>query len=111
MALDPDDARPPFRQIADALRASIESGELAPGAKLPPLPALVAEYDVSTNTARAAVAALREAGLVISRQGKGAYVRTRPVETAEHSANLETTVDDLARRVAILEKKVAKLGK
>lgn len=110
MALDPDDPRPPFRQIADALRASIESGELAPGAKLPPLPTLVADYDVSTNTARAAVATLREAGLVISRQGKGAYVRTRPADPVEPD-DLRTTVDDLTRRLTLLEKKVAKIVK
>ena len=33
--LDPSDDRPVYRRIADALREAIESGELAPGDKLP----------------------------------------------------------------------------
>ena len=33
--LDRRDDRPPFRQIADQLRAAIERGELRPGDRLP----------------------------------------------------------------------------
>lgn len=33
--LDRMDDRPPYRQIADQLRAAIERGELQPGDKLP----------------------------------------------------------------------------
>ena len=35
MTLDPDDPRPPYMQIANALRAAILTKQLAPGEQLP----------------------------------------------------------------------------
>jgi GntR family transcriptional regulator len=40
-ALNRMDDRPPYRQIADQLRAAIERGELRPGDKLPSEAALM----------------------------------------------------------------------
>ncbi|WP_433759899.1 GntR family transcriptional regulator [Nocardia sp. CA-135398] len=86
-ALDPDDSRPPFRKLADVLRASILTGKLGPGAKLPSGPELVERYGVAKATAQKAVEALKEEGLVVSRQGSGVFVRERaqrPVELRPH---------------------------
>jgi GntR family transcriptional regulator len=71
------EARPPWRAVADALRERIERGEWPPGALLPSLSALAAEYGVSVSTARKAVAALRDAGLIESVQGWGSFVRQK----------------------------------
>lgn len=98
--LDPDDSRPPYRQIADALRVAIESGELAPGERLPALPALTSEYDVSIGTAKSALAVLRDAGLIVTRQGKGSYVRTRTDPDSDVGAPAD--LDDLRRAVRAL---------
>lgn len=68
-------AVPPWRQVADDLRRRIESGEFPPGAPLPSLTALEADYRVSKTTARKAIGALREAGLVESVRGWGTFVR------------------------------------
>jgi GntR family transcriptional regulator len=65
----------PSRTIAEAIRGKIESGELAPGAKLPSERDLAAEYGTARNTAREAVRLLAESGLVITDQGKGSFVR------------------------------------
>lgn len=68
------------RQIADALRERIHSGELAPGARLPGEPALVREYGVAKETARRALTLLVTEGLAVRRRGSGTYVREfRPI--------------------------------
>lgn len=105
--LDPDDPRPPYRQIADALRGDIESGELAPGAQLPALPALSSEYGVSTGTVKSALAVLRDAGLIVTRHGKGSYVRTRQ-EPADDKPTV-TELDELRRMVEGLAERLDKI--
>jgi integrase len=74
-----DDATPsgPVSKVAPvvaALMAAIESGELAPGAKLPTLKALSEAHGVSYGTAQLAVAQLRAAGLVAVERGRSAVV-------------------------------------
>ena len=63
-----------YERIADDLAARIRSRELAPFAKLPSESELMAGYGVSRVTVRQALRRLAEAGLVISRQGKGVFV-------------------------------------
>lgn len=75
--LDPDDPRPPFQQVANALRAAIRTRKFQPGEQLPSLNDLSKGYGVSMMTVQKAVGVLRDEGLVISRQGKGSYVRQR----------------------------------
>jgi len=70
-----EDRRPASRRIADELRHSIESGELAPGAQLPSERQLAATYGTARNTAREAIRLLADSGLVIAEQGRGAFVR------------------------------------
>lgn len=66
---------PPYRQLAAILRDMITSGELAPGATVPPIKRLRAEYGVAETTARKAVALLRDEGLVETVTGWGTFVR------------------------------------
>ena len=75
--LDPDDPRPPYRQVASALRAAILTRSLKPGEKLPSGPELAKRYGVARMTAQQAIRVLREEGLVVSRQGSGVFVRER----------------------------------
>jgi GntR family transcriptional regulator len=69
------DKQPPSRVIADDLRNKIESGDLAPGDKLPSERELAGQYGTARNTAREAVRLLAEAGLVIAEHGRGSFVR------------------------------------
>lgn len=79
-AIDRADDRPPYRQIADHLRAAIERGELRPGDKLPSEAVLMQHYHVARMTARQAIQELRGEGRVVSEQGRGVFVRpTLPV--------------------------------
>ena len=77
MALDPDDPRAPYIQVASALRAAILTKKLEPGDKLPSGSQLAEHYGVSRMTIQTAIRVLREERLVVSRQGSGVFVRER----------------------------------
>ncbi|TWF94431.1 winged helix-turn-helix domain-containing protein [Saccharopolyspora dendranthemae] len=63
-----------WSQIADDLRADIDSGELTPGQRLPSGPELAEIYGVTKVTATKAIRHLQEAGLLIVVNGMGTYV-------------------------------------
>jgi GntR family transcriptional repressor for pyruvate dehydrogenase complex len=62
------------REIAERIADEIATARLAPGAKLPTEQEMVAAMGVSRTVVREAVAALRAQGLVVTRQGAGAFV-------------------------------------
>src|ERR687884_1438004 len=66
------------RQLFEQLAGEIRSGRLAAGARLPTEQALTRAAKVSRTVVREAVAALRAEGLVITRQGVGAFVSAEP---------------------------------
>jgi len=66
------------RRLFEQLAGEIRSGRLAPGARLPTEQALTRAARVSRTVVREAVAALRAEGLVITRQGVGAFVSAEP---------------------------------
>ncbi|QJT01797.1 GntR family transcriptional regulator [Streptomyces asoensis] len=72
---------PKYLQVADQIRARIESGDLAPGDRLPSVSEISAEWGGSSSLATAAYRLLVDDGLVVSRHGAGHYVRSR--ETPE----------------------------
>ncbi|MFC8170321.1 GntR family transcriptional regulator, partial [Streptomyces sp. NPDC057293] len=74
-ASDRSPQQPASRRIADALRASIERGELEAGQKLPSERALAEQYGAARNTAREAIRVLAEQGLVTAKHGRGVFVR------------------------------------
>jgi DNA-binding transcriptional regulator YhcF (GntR family) len=75
--LDPDDPRPPYVQVANALRAAILTRKFTPGDKLPSRNELAKTYNVAPMTVQNALRELREEGLIVSRQGSGVFVRER----------------------------------
>jgi GntR family transcriptional regulator, transcriptional repressor for pyruvate dehydrogenase complex len=62
------------RRLFEQLAEQIRSGRFAPGARLPTEAALTRAARVSRTVVREAVAALRAEGLVVTRQGVGAFV-------------------------------------
>ncbi|MER8234094.1 GntR family transcriptional regulator [Streptomyces sp. NPDC094049] len=72
--IDPRAPEPPYRQIAADLIEEIERGVLAPGRPLPSEKELTVLYGVARNTARSALAVLRERGLIYTVTGRGSYV-------------------------------------
>src|SRR5215468_10944504 len=69
---------PITHQITDDLRDKIEAGTYGPGALLPSEPELANSYGVSRQTARAALKALEQEGLIVVHSTRGRTVRDRP---------------------------------
>ena len=68
---------PLYRKVVDALRDDIASGRVAVGDRLPTEDALCRRFGVSRHTVREALRALRDEGLVASKQGAGSTVVRR----------------------------------
>ncbi|MEV5711257.1 winged helix-turn-helix domain-containing protein [Actinoallomurus sp. NPDC052274] len=72
--IDPDSAVPVYRQLVDALRARIESGEIEPGRRMPSETDLEQATGLARGTIRKSVETLRAEGLIITVKGKGSFV-------------------------------------
>lgn len=72
--IDPADPRPPYIQIAAAIRRAIVEGELEGGSRLPSGQQLAKSFGVSRMTVQTAIRTLRDEGLLHSRGGSGVYV-------------------------------------
>ncbi len=73
----PGERRPVYRRIADHIREQVRSGELAEGARLPPIRALARQLGVNRDTVALAYEALAGEGLLTAVVGRGTFVRTR----------------------------------
>ena len=74
--------RPVYRQIADHIRSEIESGELPPSSRLPPIRTLASDIGVNRDTVALAYEELASAGLLESVVGRGTFVREPGVGAA-----------------------------
>ncbi len=66
-----------YQPMVEYLEAMIASGKSAPGAKIPTLRALCAQFDISTGTAVRGIRHLAEKGLLEVRHGAGTFVCDR----------------------------------
>ena len=93
-------------EIAERIAAEIAEGKLGPGARLPTEQEMVEAMGVSRTVVREAVAALRADGLVITRQGAGAFVApdaaSRPFRLAvDELPSLKSVLDVMELRAGI----------
>jgi GntR family transcriptional regulator len=72
--IDHDGPTPLYVQVADAIGARINRGELPPNRPIPSENQLVQEYGVARGTARKAIELLRDRGLVTTVVGRGTFV-------------------------------------
>lgn len=93
-----------YRQIAEELRARVEHGEFDAGHLLPSEAELSQAYGASRVTIRRALEALRDDGLLDSRQGLGWFVATEPVPQA--LGRLDTIEGQLAELGVHAERRV-----
>src|SRR6266567_4102696 len=114
--LEAVEARRLYRQIADQLRALIDSGEYAVGSRLPTERDLAEQLKVSRPTVREALIALEVEGRVRIRVGSGIYVIEPaalasplpamiegPFELLRAREFIESAIAEQAARVATLE--------
>lgn len=71
-------ALPPWRRLAEDLRAKITSGQYPAGQRLPSAVHLHQEYGVAVVTARKALRLLVDEGLAVQVVGMGTYVFPGP---------------------------------
>ncbi|MDT0307015.1 GntR family transcriptional regulator [Streptomyces sp. DSM 44917] len=94
MSLDPDDTRPAFQQVSSALRADILTGKYQPGDQIPSGPELVQRYGVAKATVAKALDLLRDEGLIVTRKGKGSFVRHRTERPVGLRPHLEAAFEE-----------------
>jgi GntR family transcriptional regulator len=75
--IDHDGPTPLYVQVADAIEARINGGDLQPNRPVPSENQLVQEYGIARGTARKAIDLLRERGLVTTVVGRGTFVLPR----------------------------------
>ena len=64
---------PKYQELTEQLRLQIVSGEIAPGQKLPSENTLSAQYQVSRQTVRKALAILQNEGYIYAEHGRGTF--------------------------------------
>lgn len=88
------DPRPIGRQIVDAVRMKIATGEIDPGDQLPSVRGLAQQLMINPNTVAKAYAELTTEGWLESRQGMGLYVAAprQRLSDAERGRRLDDAV-------------------
>lgn len=82
-SIDPDGREFPYEQIAGFIAEDIRNGTIPVGRRVPSESQLIETYGVARDTARHAVAHLRELGYVETRPHRGTFVieRKTPEDT------------------------------
>ncbi|GGO55344.1 hypothetical protein GCM10012287_46430 [Streptomyces daqingensis] len=97
-----------YQQVADDLRRRIADDEFAAAGKLPSLAQIQKQYGVTVTVARAAIRQLTTDGLVVSHQGKGAFL-TQDATQAARLSDPSGAVIDLREEVESLRAEVVEL--
>jgi GntR family transcriptional regulator len=95
--IDPDDARPIYRQLVDEVHRNIAVGILKPDQPLPAVRQLATRLRLNPNTVQHAYRQLAREGVVQVRRGRGTFVARSAAAPAQHDR----------RRQALLAKRVA----
>lgn len=67
-----------YEEVVNELYRIIDENKIQPGAKFPSERELVEDLEISRNVLREAFHVLESRGIIVSRQGKGRYLRTLP---------------------------------
>ncbi len=109
VAVSANDARAPYVQVADELRALIADGTYAPGARLPSGRDLSELHSVALMTVQKALAMLRDEGVLVTNHGRGTFVAASPpdptpassefVQISRQLGDLRTLLEETAQRL------------
>ncbi|MEO6216076.1 MAG: GntR family transcriptional regulator [Sphingomonas sp.] len=101
IAVATGDPRPIVRQIVDAIRRQISTGELSVGDKLPSVRGLAQQLGINPNTVSKSYAQLVAEGWLESRSGLGLFVAVRrdQLSAAERERRLGEAVDRFVSEV------------
>ena len=77
LAINANDDRPIYQQVADGIKELIARGKLEEGTPLPPVRQLAADLGVNLNTIAIAYRELQKEGLIAVKHGSGSVVASR----------------------------------
>lgn len=77
IVLSQADSRPIYLQIIDEITTRVALDDWAPGFRLPSIRELAAELKVSVITVKRAYLELERAGVIVTQQGRGSFVKER----------------------------------
>lgn len=105
LTVSPADPRTLTRQIVDAVRRQIASGELAVGAQLPSVRGLAQQLMLNPNTVARAYGELASEGWLDARQGLGLFVAAprQRLSADERERRLTQAIDQFAADVIGLD--------
>lgn len=95
--LDHHSGDPIYRQIVEAIKYKVASGQLAMDERLPSIRTLAEELKINPRTVVKAYEELQHAGLVVMRHGQGVFVAANhgvTPQSVRHKA-----IGDMARRM------------
>ena len=95
--LDHHSGEPIYRQIVEAIKYRVASGQLSEGDGLPSIRGLAGELKINPRTVVKAYEELQHAGLVVMRQGKGVFVS--PDQGVTPARSRHKTISEMARRL------------
>jgi len=78
--VDSTDPTPLYAQLDRSIRASIASGRLKPGDRLPTVRQLAVDLRINANTVAKVYAELERAGVLATQRGIGTFVRENPTQ-------------------------------
>ena len=86
---------PIYQQLVDAIRASVQRGELQPKEKLPTVQQLSEELGVARGTIKRAYDELERLGLVEKLQGSGTFIKYRPEDSKSSKEQAMAAIDQM----------------
>ena len=99
--LDPDSPVPPYEQLRLRIAELAASGELAAGAKLPPVRRLATDLGLAANTVARSYRELEQAGLVETRGRLGTVVTARAARTPAEAVEAARRYADRVRALGL----------
>lgn len=102
--VDKTDPRPAYVQIAEAIKALVLAGTLAPGTALPPERVLCEAFGVSRMTLREAYDLLGRDGLTDAQRGRGTFVSPRRMQKQQQE--MRSFTEEIFARGAVPSSKL-----
>lgn len=95
--LDYHSGEPIYRQVIEAIKYKIASGELSLDERLPSIRALAEQLKINPRTVVKAYEELKHAGLVVMRHGQGVFVASN--QNATSQSVRKKAIGNMARRM------------
>ena len=86
LSVDASSGAPPFEQVREGIRAQVDSGELSPGFRLPPVRSLAESLGLAANTVARADKEREALGVVETRGRAGTFVAGSGVSSSVRAA-------------------------